>query len=144
MLLFENSGLQFVTWEWHPDTDILKRECAFHYFNVFVQQDDFRWFIEELQEVDLGDQETVSLKRSDFQPFAERIRLRDNGQFTDVQIEDLNREIRALAVDDAQRISNFDAEIGKWVGKWLPVPSVERVPGVNHQIQAALAPRLFI
>ena len=144
MLLFENSGLQFVTWEWHPDMDILKRECAFHYFDVFVQQDDFRWFIEELQEVELGDQETVSLKISDFQPFAERIRLRNNGQLQDPQIEDLNREIRALAVDDAQRISNFDAEIGKWVGKWLPVPSVERVPGVNHQIQAALAPRLFI
>lgn len=144
MLLFENSGLQFVTWEWHPDMDILRHECAFHYFDVFVQQDDFRWFIEELQEVGLGDQETVSLKISDFQPFAERIRLRNNGQLQDPQIEDLNREIRALAVDDAQRISNFDAEIGKWVGKWLPVPSVERVPGVNHQIQAALAPRLFI
>lgn len=46
MLLFENSGLQFVTWEWKPDMDILKRECSFHYFDVFVQQDDFRWFDE--------------------------------------------------------------------------------------------------
>lgn len=144
MRLFENSGLQFLTWEWRPDVEILKRECAFHYFDVYVQQDQLRWFIEELREVELDDHEAISLKRSDFDRFAERIRLRNNGQLQDNQIDELNREVRAMSVENAKRVSNFQSEIDKWVGKWLPMPLVEQVAGVEHQIQAAMAPRLFI
>ena len=144
MLLIQNSGLQFITWQWTPDLDILKRQKSFHYFDQFVQMDSLRWFVEQLRVVDMGEQGELLLKESDFQEITPKLNLAKQGLLDQAGIDELFREIRTKEVSEPSRISNFAAEIDKWSGHWIPVPAVEQVVGLEEQQQASFAPRVFI
>lgn len=144
MLVIEKSGLQFVTWQWTPDFEILKRQRSFHYFDQFVQMDSFRWFVEPLKVVDMAEQGELLLKESDFSEVTPRLNLAKQGLLDSDGIDELFRDIRGREVQDPSKVSNFAAEIAKWVGHWIPVPAVEQVAGLESQLQASLAPRMFI
>ena len=144
MLIIEKSGLQFVTWQWTPDFDILKRQRSFHYFDQFVQMDSFRWFVEPLKVVDMAEQGELLLKESDFSEVTPKLNLAKQGLLDSDSIDELFKDIRGREVQDPSKVSNFAAEIAKWVGHWIPVPAVEQVAGLESQLQASLAPRMFI
>ena len=135
--ILEQTGLQFFSWNWNPNFETLAAEHPIRYMDVF--KENFKWLIEEIVEVQLGD-ENYLLKASDHRELATQIaQAQRSGEWGD-----LSKELAQRTAADEVGISNMESEVQKWTGKWIPIPYVETIGGLEEQSQSQIAPRLFI
>ena len=135
--LLEQTGLQFFSWDWNPNFKTLGAEHALRYRDVM--QKNFKWLIEEIVTVELGD-EKYHLKASDHRELEDRLAMaRVTGDLAAI-----TEEIVSKKAEEYETISSMENEMRRWVDQWIPVPFVEAVDGMEEHTQAQLAPRVFI
>lgn len=141
-LLVSKTGLQFVRWNWNPQFAQLEAQKKFHYTNLYNFIDRFRWFIQEVRAVSIED-ETFMINYMDFEPY--ELELADlKGGADPNRLSELKSIFRQKNVADCEKPGKLENEISRWVGKWLPIPYVERIAGVEDHMEPRIAPRIFI
>jgi len=141
-LLVSNTGLQFVRWNWNPQFAQLEAQEKFHYSNLYDSIDRFRWFIQEVHAVTIED-ESFMINHLDFEQYEQE--LADLNIVADPsRLAELKSIFSHINVADCERAGRLENEMNKWVGRWLPIPYVERIAGVDEHMEPRIAPRIFI